>query len=245
MSPLSAEQILRVWERGAALPAAERVLAILAEMTPGVGASALARLPLGRRDRQLLDLRARTFGRQLRARVACPGCRATLDISFLADDLHSHTHSKQDSQASFCAGGFELAVRAPDSADLIAASACSDLDDARRLLARRCIVAARREGASVDVDAETIPDDLLPALATFLETIDPDADQRLEGQCPTCDARWESAFDIAGFLWMEIEVEAMRLLHDVHVIAHGYGWREVDILAMTPLRRRAYLELLS
>ena len=41
----------------------------------------------------------------------------------------------------------------------------------------------------------------------------------------------------------EVEAEAMRLLRDVHVLARQYGWREADIIAMSPLRRQMYVEM--
>ena len=53
------------------------------------------------------------------------------------------------------------------------------------------------------------------------------------------------ALDIASFVWSEIHAWAIRLLHDVHALALAYGWREVDILTMSPWRRQAYLELIG
>jgi hypothetical protein len=34
------------------------------------------------------------------------------------------------------------------------------------------------------------------------------------------------------------------VLREVHILASAYGWREDDILAMSPARRRIYLEML-
>ena len=36
---------------------------------------------------------------------------------------------------------------------------------------------------------------------------------------------------------------ALRLLGHVHALARAYGWREADILAMSPARRQVYLDL--
>ncbi len=52
-------------------------------------------------------------------------------------------------------------------------------------------------------------------------------------------------FDILSYLWTEIEDWAQRLLVDVHTLAVSYGWSERDILALSPRRRRMYLELLG
>jgi hypothetical protein len=34
-------------------------------------------------------------------------------------------------------------------------------------------------------------------------------------------------------------------VREVHLLASAYGWRESDILAMTPWRRQLYLELVQ
>jgi hypothetical protein len=50
-------------------------------------------------------------------------------------------------------------------------------------------------------------------------------------------------FDVVSYLWGEIEDWAERLLRDVHSLAAAYGWSERDIVGMSALRRRLYLEL--
>jgi len=52
-------------------------------------------------------------------------------------------------------------------------------------------------------------------------------------------------FDILTYLWSEIEDWAQRLLLEVHTLALAYGWSERDILAMSPRRRRLYLEMVG
>ena len=63
--------------------------------------------------------------------------------------------------------------------------------------------------------------------------------------CPTCGNQWQLFFDIAAFLWLKIEMQARRLLREVHTLARAYGWREADILALSPWRRQAYLEMIN
>ena len=36
---------------------------------------------------------------------------------------------------------------------------------------------------------------------------------------------------------------AVRLLGEVHELASAYGWREHDVLALSPWRRQAYLQM--
>jgi hypothetical protein len=243
MRPLSADQMLRAWETGLTQPAVVRPLVILGEAQPGVELDALARLPLGWRDRRLLDLRACTFGSDLVARVSCPSCGESIEFTCSADP---RPPAADDVPLPACVAeldGLTLELRPPDTLDLIAAAGCASVAEARRLLAERCTTTAT-SGARL-VSAREIPDDLLPAIAGHLEAADPDADCRVEVRCPSCQRTCDYSIDIGAFLWSEIESEALRLLRDVHTLAMGYGWRESDILAMTPVRRQAYLELLG
>src|SRR5262245_44895629 len=242
MQPLTAHRLLRVWERGFDQDATGRALVMLAEARPGTRRDDLWNVPIGRRDADLLALRAATFGPQLEAITGCPSCGERLELGLSADQMHGPRHEDVSPPAPLQLGEFELALRLPDSTDLAAAARSADIDTARRTIAHRCITSARRCGAEMAPDG--LPDELLPAVAAYLETADPGAALVVETCCPACGASWESAFDVADFLWSEIEAEALRLLRDVHRLARGYGWCEADILALSPLRRRAYLELL-
>jgi hypothetical protein len=94
-----------------------------------------------------------------------------------------------------------------------------------------------------EIAFEALPGQALEALQAQLEETDPFAALELQIHCPHCGNVTESDFDIADFLWREVEAEAMRLLRDVHVLARQYGWREADIIAMSPLRRQMYVEM--
>jgi hypothetical protein len=74
---------------------------------------------------------------------------------------------------------------------------------------------------------------------------DPQADVRLALDCPACGHNFLAAFDVAAYLWSEVNAWAYRLLGEVHSLASAYGWREEDILAMSPWRRRVYLEMVG
>ena len=45
--------------------------------------------------------------------------------------------------------------------------------------------------------------------------------------------------------WTEVQAHAAQLLRDVHLLASNYGWREAEILNLSPVRRQAYLELIA
>src|SRR5262245_47176305 len=87
MRGLSAADIVRVWECGAAQHPLDRALTILAAADPGVGRAALGDLPLGERNRRLLAVRQSTFGGTLAALVTCEQCNARVEIAVPASTI--------------------------------------------------------------------------------------------------------------------------------------------------------------
>ena len=96
-----------------------------------------------------------------------------------------------------------------------------------------------------ELPASELPDAVMEAVTNRMAQADPQADVQLAIRCPNCGHQWEAPFDIGSFLWTEIHACAMRLLREIHALASAYGWREADILALSPRRRQAYLELLQ
>lgn len=90
-----------------------------------------------------------------------------------------------------------------------------------------------------------LPESVITALSQRMAGADPQADVHLALDCPDCGHQWRAAFDIVSFFWSEIGVWAKRVLREVHILASAYGWREDDILAMSPWRRQVYLEMLG
>jgi hypothetical protein len=78
-----------------------------------------------------------------------------------------------------------------------------------------------------------------------MSELDPQGDVQIALNCTQCSHRWDAPLDIASFVWSEIHAWVVRLLNEVHALALAYGWRESDILAMSPWRRQAYLELIG
>jgi hypothetical protein len=209
--------ILAAWETGAPRRPLDRCLAILwaagAEDDP-------ADWTLWERDRQLLRLREETFGGWLPARATCPACEAELemdlDVRALADYLLPGSESRS-------------ALLPLTSRDLAAVAGV--LPDQRAATLRDRLAAAATDG----IDTDTLDQQIeAAARASELTT-------RLS--CPECGHTWSEALDVAAHLWVDVESAALRLLDDVARLALRYGWAEADILAMSPARRRAYLQL--
>lgn len=238
----SAETLLAVWETGLRQPVAYRALLLLAAAGGEPALERVADLPLGERNRRLVELRERLFGRELTSVTRCPSCRERLELLFSTARLRG-----SGSPASAAEGlrvetkGLKLTLRLLTSRDLLEVPTDKP-DAARRWLAERCVRAASRRGRRVAASA--LPDAAIQALGRRLAEADPQAVVELTLDCPACLHRWEVLFEIASFLWDELDHWARRLLHDVHRLASAYGWGEAEILRLTPWRRQAYLEML-
>ena len=245
MPGLSAPDLIGVWEQGLALGSARRAVALLARARPDDPVDELAQLSVGRRDTELLSLREATFGRRLVAVLTCPGCLEPLEVPFDAEDVRVPGEAAEIPPEGLPleAGDLEIRFRPPNSTDLMAAEERNDQGAARSELLQRCVISVRRGDQEVGVDA--LSPDAVDAVAEEMSRIDPQSDVQLTFVCPSCGERGEPPFDIASFLWAEVDMWARRLLSEVHVLASAYGWVEADILGMSPWRRQLYLDLLT
>lgn len=243
----NAAQLLAIWERGLGRPLPWCALDLLAAVYPDVGRERLAAWSLGRRNAALLQLRAALFGRELALVTACPACGERLESAFDIDDIGvaqpgADGAGATDDSLLIEHDGYRARVRLPASTDLLALAGMAPGGDARAVLLRRCLLAAQdRHGAAVDVDE--LPAAALAAIEQHMATADPQADVQLALDCAVCRHSWLAAFDIAAFLWRELQAWAQRTLRDVAALARAYGWREADVLALSPTRRQIYLEL--
>jgi hypothetical protein len=240
----STQHLLSAWEAGRAEPhPVQRALGLLAAAFPDVSQAALAELSIGERDARLLALRERAFGPRLDALVVCPRCGERLELHVNASDLRVTQPPDRGRVLSLQADDYEIAFRVPNSADLAALVDQSEIDTGRRKLLERVISHAAHQGREVAVEA--LPEAVLAALEQQMAAADPQGEVLLDLSCQSCGNEWQALFDVVSFLWSEIDAWAVRLLREVHSLARAYGWREADILAMSPWRRQCYLEMLS
>ena len=243
MRPLTATDILRLWEwgRNRRLPV-ERALALLATAEPDESWERLSAMSIGQRDGRLLSLRGMTFGQTLVAFGECPRI-ATFTVA--VNELRSVDDRSLDGRSMqlTTANGYIVRYRLPNSRDFLAISEKTDLRHARHQLLRRCIVDVRCGSDLINTDA--LPSWLIRDVVEHMSQSDPQADTLLGIQCPACGEEWEALFDIGEFFWAEIADYAKRLLREVHQLARGYCWSESDILAMSVTRRQWYLEMLG
>lgn len=238
---LTAADLLSIWEFGERQHPVCLAVELLQRALPEVEAETLWKLPVGRRDALLLELRERTFGSRLRLFSRCPGCREELELELTTRDLRAAPLSAgaldDAEECELRVADFLITYRLPTSADLLAIAGCADRDAAMRALIARCIWAQGADGAA----SKELPAEVVLAVAEQMAERDPQGETLVTMSCPACDTTWQAAVEVSRLLLKELQIEAERLVDEVHALAAAYGWSEQAIVAMSARKRRAYL----
>lgn len=221
MRTLTAAEVLSVWECSLGRPPLRQALDLLTCSAPE---QPWARLPFGQVCRGLFHLRSLLFGPVMPGIVSCPKCGEQMEFTFECDSIEG-APAEPATLLRIESGERQLEMRLPTAGDLLAVRSGAEL-------LQRCAA------SSVTADH-----DLLQAASECVAKADPLSETLLDLVCAACGHPWQAALDIVSYLGREIAYEARRLLSDVHRLASAYGWSESDILAMSPARRRAYLEM--
>lgn len=220
--------LLDLWERGVGLDRWRRDDSLL-------GGHSTAPRRLGARNLALLAVRNAHFHAALPLRSACPGCGAevefTVDARALSESLAA---APAGDRAEFEWRGAAVTARPPTVDDLCIAALEGTPGSVARAVLARCV-----DG----IDAAVCDEAGLAELGNHLEALDPAATVEFDLSCPDCAHAWSAPLDIAESLWGEIRGSAERLLLQVDSLARAYGWTEAEVLALSPTRRAAYLQM--
>lgn len=231
---IDGETLLALWERGLAQPVALRADALLGDV--------VAQPPtLGERNTRLAALHAQLFGRELDLLSHCPACGSAAqfsgDCALLAGTMPpdiARTHRLQT-------GAHLIEFRLPVADDIDAASGHGDEERFARVLLERCVIACSCDGRALS--AQALPLSALDALSQRMEALDPAASVSFALDCPQCHAHWDAPLDLAQLVWQKLQAAAERLLLEVDTLARSYGWTEPDVMALSPTRRAAYVQM--
>jgi hypothetical protein len=243
MNAVLSAHLLDAWERASAQPPALRAVTLLRVVHSQEPADKLARLSIGQRDARLLRLREQIFGPCLNAITTCPACAETLETNFNVTDVCVESTDPAPSALTLELDGYVVGFRPPQVLDVTTLRPEADLAENRRQLLERCVLSAQRDDAKIS--ASELPEKIVTAIAAQMAEADKQADILVGMRCPSCEHHWRAPLDIFSFFWTELSAWASRLLRDVHALASAYGWREGDILALSPMRRQLYLELIG
>ncbi|GHG45433.1 hypothetical protein [Streptomyces griseocarneus] len=245
MDHLGAGALLAAWEAGLASDDGGRALLLHSLARPGADAGELLSVPLGQRDAELFAVRRALFGARLEVRAECAACGEEMEFEFDADGL-STTPTAPGEPLRVEVDEWTVEFRLPTPADIAAVAAAGEDagggdGGAGAALLARCTLRAERGGRPVA--DRPLPGHVQRRIAAVSAESDPLADVTLNVACPACGKATRAELDITSYLWAELDAWARDTLLDVHLLATAYGWSEPEILALSPLRRRYYLEL--
>lgn len=241
MRSLSASELLNAWEQALVQNPAQQALTLLASACPEMTLEQLSKLSIGQRNARLLQLRSWTFGRQLPSITMCPNCSEHLELIFSINDILIAADGELSETISLSIEDHEVRFRLPQSIDLIDIAGEKDLKMRRELLLERCLLEARFQDEMIP--ANSLPARVVEAVEERMAEADPNANAEIKLSCSSCNHQWQTKFDILSYFWSEINAWAQRTLREIHLLASTYGWREGEILSMSPTRRRLYLEM--
>ena len=249
MRSLSALELLNIWEWGHNQPSWSRAMRLLTTACPDVSSDMLTQLSIGQRDAMLLTLREWTFGSELASQTECPNCGEPLELNFNVADVRMESPQfEPGAKFSLSLAEYQVSFRLPNTLDLMAICASQQRfatathkqpETAQQVLLERCILAAVHNSENLSLNQ--LPSNAIDAVIAEMAQVDPQANVPLDTNCPACGHEWQLVFDIVSFFWSEINAWAYRILREVHTLAAAYGWRETDILTMSPRRRQLYL----
>jgi hypothetical protein len=216
--------LLETWERGQPLSPAARLLHLAGEEARD--------LPVGAAVALLLERHRALFGPMLHGVADCVGCGIRLEVACSVDALlDAAPVPTQGEHALLTDDDRMVRFRLPTLADLAALDHALDEETGALALLAKCLI-----------DEAPTPS-LLAQVSTRMAELDPLGDPEFFLCCAACGASFARPLDAAAFLWQETVARAQRLIGQVDALARAYGWAEADILAMSPVRRQAYLEL--
>jgi len=224
--------LLSLWEQALPLaaPAREALLArdSVAAAPPTIGAQRL----------RLLERLSEGLGQRASLRSRCPACGDDAGFDIDLRELAARLTADDGRLHTLLHGAWQIVFRLPSPDDLIAAADAADF--VQHLLV--CCV----QSASLDARGqgiEELPQAVLEALSDAMDALDPAASLAFDLDCPACGHAWSAPFDPAAALWSRLQEDAERLLVDIDTLAQRHGWTEAEILALSPARREAYLQL--
>jgi hypothetical protein len=230
--PARPGETLALWEALASTTPVARGAAVLVALGAADGLADAVRMPLASAARAALgELRARA-GPEVQTVVACPDCRAVLDVVLAPGELLTASPDPGADDATVDVEG--VVVRGPTTEDLLVALS-SALPSAT--LRQRCVT------WPAGVDPLDLPPEVHARVDAAAEELTGASALRVRLGCPECGRDVTAEVDPVALLADRVSDEVRDLLGDVAELAAAFGWSEDEVLALSVARRRAYLDL--
>jgi hypothetical protein len=226
-------RLLAAWEAAAAAPPVARaaVLADVAGVVPDLDTA--LDLPLAEQAWRLARFYAESFGEAVDGTLSCGTCGAVVEVRL---PLSAFDPPGGSTTASVPLDKGSVVVRALTTRDLVEAAA--DVDPADALL-RRSVTGP--DGRPVAQAGITGPE--RAAIDAAAEALAGGAALVVRSSCPECGSDLAAPVDVPTLLWDRITAIAPAILAEVAELAVAFAWSESDVLALSAVRRAAYLDL--
>ena len=232
------ELLLSLWESGIACDRPARADALLSAIGDAGPRT------LGQRTRALLRLHASLFDANVDLISHCPSCHTAAQFSVNCGALLERLPETPDTPTHRLeVDGHALEFRLPTSADVADASAEETDERFARRVIERCVLVCTRD--AVPSDVREWPDHVLDAVSQRMEALDPGASLSFAIDCPSCATHWDAPLDPGELVWQKVQAAAERLFLDIDTLARAYGWTEQEVLSLPPVRRAAYLQIVT
>jgi hypothetical protein len=194
-------------------------------------------LTIGDRIALILEVRATLFGDKMQAVLNCPVCKEPLSLDVSVKSLLQPAAADPKTAYPFEFESYLLMVQPATGADLEAIA--ENPSNPKEKLVRRCIVSSKPPLP------EKLSAELVTAVSSKLQEIDPQADTVLSLTCPACGRPFQAPFDIEDYFFQETAGRLSQLEREVHWIAFNYHWSEDAILSLPVAKRKRYIELIN
>jgi hypothetical protein len=226
---------LALWEALASTTPVAHGAMVLVALGAADGLADAVRMPLATAARAALrELRERA-GPQVQTVLTCPDCAATLDVPLILDDLLAATGDAPATAGGVTVDGVEgVVVRGPTTEDLLVALASPQPSAALR---DRCVT------WPAGIDATTLDPAVQERVSAAAEELAGASALAVRLRCPDCGRDVAAEVDAVALLADRVSTEVRDLLADVAELATAFGWSEAEVLQLSDVRRRAYLDL--
>ena len=218
---------------------------------PRVGASLVRELLVGDREFLLLKLFEITFGARLYVALRCPaeGCSEPLEVPLEVGDLTVEAPPIRSRTFFFKLQSDperQMEFRLPTGGDQEAIARRQGLteEEQHALLLASCLQGQHGTDAATEVIKKLSGGDR-EQIELQMKALAPHLELELEAVCPECGANFTAEVDLPFLVLSEMKAKEAPLDREVHFLAWHYHWSEAEILALSPTRRRRYIELLE
>lgn len=229
--------LLTVWEAASTVPACAVGAALLHRSGLVDEFADALDLTLATSAARIVGLYVEAFGDVVDAVVTCPACGETLEVALPLAPLGRTPDVPATDDVAVPETDGRLVVRCPTNRDMLVAATS---DDPTATLLARCVT----DAGGHPVDPASLDGPRRAAVDAATERLACAAAVELRSECPACGDEVSVDVDVPALVWQRIGVEVPVVLAEVAELSAAFGWSEADVLAMSRVRRDAYLSLL-